>query len=78
MQCIYEMAHLKHIPTNLGHLAGLLDLFKAKVVGINKCTNNTLDLLSPHIVGLSVTKVTTACSTRCEVHICLEALAGKP
>ncbi|XP_065886522.1 rab3 GTPase-activating protein catalytic subunit-like isoform X3 [Dysidea avara] len=31
MQCIYEMAHLKHIPTNLGHLAGLLDLFKAKV-----------------------------------------------
>jgi len=35
MQCVYEMAHLKHIPTNLGNLTGLLDLFKAKLVGIN-------------------------------------------
>ena len=32
MQCMFEMVHLKHIPMQLGHLAGLLDLFKGKMV----------------------------------------------
>ena len=32
MQCMFEMVHLKHIPIQLGHLAGLLDLFKGKMV----------------------------------------------
>ena len=32
MQCMFEMVHLKHIPIQLGHLAGLLDLFKDKMV----------------------------------------------
>ena len=30
---MFEMVHLKHIPIQLGHLAGLLDLFKGKMVG---------------------------------------------
>lgn len=32
MQCMFEMVHLKHIPLQLGHLAGLLELFKDKMV----------------------------------------------
>ena len=34
MQCIFEMVHLKHIPIELGHLSGLLDLFKGKMVSM--------------------------------------------
>lgn len=32
MQSMFEMVHLKHIPIQLGHLAGLLELFKSKMV----------------------------------------------
>lgn len=74
MQCVYEMVHLKHIPNNLGHLTGLLDLFKAKMVGINYGTSPSC----VHIVGLPVAKTTRASPTSCEIYIRLEALARKP
>ena len=31
-QTVYEMVHLKHVPHHYNHLAGLLDIFKGKIV----------------------------------------------
>ena len=35
----YHMIHLRHTPTHFGHLSGLLELFKAKLVTQQFCHN---------------------------------------
>ncbi len=34
---VFEMVHLKSVPKQYSHLAGLLDVFKSKIVGFSIC-----------------------------------------